>query len=156
MHEGLKCCFGSEYDSKNTFSIMHSSWSSMHVVRGLTQPPIVPHSVEFTAASVAASNGALSVSPSGCSAASRHSVRAAVPSRYRSELPLVTAAASAAAGPMTSGTHSDTDQRREAKQRLLQQIAGTDRGSTASSWQRALVAEAQVQTFTPFKYRPPC
>lgn len=37
------------------------------------------------------------------------------------------------------------DRRQQAKYDLLSSIAGTDRGSAASSWQRALVAEAQVE-----------
>lgn len=38
----------------------------------------------------------------------------------------------------------------QAKDVLRQRIAGTDRGASASSWQRALVAEAQVQIWPQF------
>lgn len=38
----------------------------------------------------------------------------------------------------------------QAKDLLRQRIAGTDRGASANSWQRALVAEAQVHSWPQF------
>lgn len=118
---------------------MQSGCSCMHAARGLAKPPMVSHSAGLATASMAVLEKAQIMSPTTRCAASRSCLRTTVPRRYRDRVSCITAAA-----PSTSGTNSAIDQRREAKQRLLQQIAGTDRGSAASSWQRALVAEAQV------------